>query len=145
MTAKRIDGKAKAEQLAESITKQTAALLEEHGIKPGLAVVIIGEDPASQVYVRNKKRRAEACGFHSVQHTLAADTSQEDVLKLIDELNNDDAIHGILVQLPLPDHLNEQTITQAIVPSKDVDGFHYVNIGKLTAGDTADAFVHPHD
>jgi methylenetetrahydrofolate dehydrogenase (NADP+)/methenyltetrahydrofolate cyclohydrolase len=114
MTAKRIDGKAKAEQLAESITK---------------------------VYVRNKKRRAEACGFHSVQHTLAADTSQEDVLKLIDELNNDDAIHGILVQLPLPDHLNEQTITQAIVPSKDVDGFHYVNIGKLTAGDTADAFV----
>ena len=141
MTAKRIDGKAKAEQLAESITEQTTALLEEHGIKPGLAVVIVGEDPASQVYVRNKKRRAEACGFHSVQHTLAEDTSQEDVLRLINELNHDDAIHGILVQLPLPDHLNEQTITQSIVPSKDVDGFHYVNIGKLTAGHTADAFV----
>ncbi len=140
-TAKRIDGKAKAEQLAESITQQTAKLLDEHGIKPGLAVVIIGEDPASQVYVRNKKRRAESCGFYSVQHTLAADSSQADVLSLIDELNNDVAVHGILVQLPLPDHLDEQTITQAISPTKDVDGFHFVNIGKLTAGHTADAFV----
>jgi methylenetetrahydrofolate dehydrogenase (NADP+)/methenyltetrahydrofolate cyclohydrolase len=109
MTAKRIDGKAKAEQLAESIAQQTAALLAEHDIKPGLAVVIIGEDPASQVYVRNKKRRAEACGFHSVQHTLAEDTPQDAVLELIDELNKDDSIHGILVQLPLPGHLNEQT------------------------------------
>jgi methylenetetrahydrofolate dehydrogenase (NADP+)/methenyltetrahydrofolate cyclohydrolase len=140
-TAKRIDGKAKAEQLAESITEQTAVLLREHSIRPGLAVVIIGEDPASQVYVRNKKRRAESCGFYSVQHTVAEDTSQQDVLKLIDELNNDDAIHGILVQLPLPEHLDEQTITQAISPTKDVDGFHFVNIGKLTAGHTADAFV----
>ena len=141
MTAKRIDGKARAEQLAESITAQTATLLAEHGIKPGLAVVIIGEDPASQVYVRNKKRRAEACGFHSVQHTLPEDIAQNDVLRLIDELNNDDAIHGILVQLPLPGHLDEQTITQAILPAKDVDGFHFVNIGKLSAGHTADAFV----
>jgi methylenetetrahydrofolate dehydrogenase (NADP+)/methenyltetrahydrofolate cyclohydrolase len=141
MTAKRIDGKAKAEQLAQTITEQTAALLKEHGIKPGLAVVIIGEDPASQVYVRNKKRRAESCGFHSVQHTLAANVSQEDVLALIDELNDDDTIHGILVQLPLPDHLDEQTITQSISPTKDVDGFHFVNIGKLTAGHTDDAFV----
>lgn len=141
MPAKRIDGKAMAEQLAQSITAETAALLEEHGIKPGLAVVIIGEDPASQVYVRNKKRRAEACGFYSVQHTLAADTSQENVLTLIDELNNDQAIHGILVQLPLPPHLDETGITQAISPSKDVDGFHFVNIGKLTAGHTEDAFV----
>jgi len=140
-TAKRIDGKAKAEQLAESITLQTASLLSEHGIKPGLAVVIIGEDAASQVYVRNKKRRAEACGFYSVQHSLAEDTTQEDVLGLVDELNNDDAIHGILVQLPLPDHLDEQTITQSISPSKDVDGFHFVNIGKLTAGHMGDAFI----
>jgi methylenetetrahydrofolate dehydrogenase (NADP+)/methenyltetrahydrofolate cyclohydrolase len=139
--AKRIDGKAKAAELAESITRDTAALLDEHGIKPGLAVIIIGEDPASQVYVRNKKRTAEACGFHSVQHTLAEDVSQADVLKLVDELNNDDAIHGILVQLPLPAHLDEQSITQAVAPSKDVDGFHFVNIGKLTAGHTADAFV----
>jgi methylenetetrahydrofolate dehydrogenase (NADP+)/methenyltetrahydrofolate cyclohydrolase len=140
-TAKRIDGKAKAEQLAQTITEQTAALLKDHGIKPGLAVVIIGEDPASQVYVRNKKRRAEACGFHSLQHTLAEDVSQDAVLKLIDELNNDDAIHGILVQLPLPGQLDEQAITQAISPSKDVDGFHLINIGKLTAGHTSDAFV----
>lgn len=139
--AKRIDGKAKAAELAASITKDTAALLDEHGIKPGLAVVIIGEDPASEVYVRNKKRTAEACGFNSVQHTLAEDVSQADVLQLINELNNDDAIHGILVQLPLPDHLDEQSITQAVAPSKDVDGFHFVNIGKLTAGHTADAFV----
>lgn len=139
--AKRIDGKAKAAQLAEAITRETATLLADHGIKPGLAVVIIGEDPASQVYVRNKKRTAESCGFHSVQHTLAADASQADVLALIDELNRDDAIHGILVQLPLPKHLDEQIITQAISPSKDVDGFHFINIGKLTAGLTADAFV----
>jgi methylenetetrahydrofolate dehydrogenase (NADP+)/methenyltetrahydrofolate cyclohydrolase len=139
--AKRIDGKAKAAALAESITQETASLLEEHGIKPGLAVVIIGEDPASQVYVRNKKRTAESCGFHSIQHTVAEDVSQADVLALIAELNNDDAIHGILVQLPLPGHLDEQTITQAIEPSKDVDGFHFVNIGKLTAGHTSDAFV----
>jgi methylenetetrahydrofolate dehydrogenase (NADP+)/methenyltetrahydrofolate cyclohydrolase len=139
--AKRIDGKAKAADLAASITRDTAALLDKHGIKPGLAVIIIGEDPASQIYVRNKKRTAEACGFNSVQHTLAEDVSQADVLQLIDELNNDDAIHGILVQLPLPDQLDEQSITQAVAPSKDVDGFHFVNIGKLTAGHTADAFV----
>ncbi|MBT8092374.1 MAG: bifunctional methylenetetrahydrofolate dehydrogenase/methenyltetrahydrofolate cyclohydrolase FolD [Gammaproteobacteria bacterium] len=140
-SAKRIDGKAKAEQLAELITEQTAELKVEHGLQPGLAVVIIGEDPASQVYVRNKKKRAEACGFYSLQHTLHADVSQDDVLKLVDELNNNPAIHGILVQLPLPDHLHEQTVTQSIAPSKDVDGFHFVNIGKLTAGHTADAFV----
>ena len=140
-TAKRIDGKAKAEQLAESITEQTAALKREHDVQPGLAVVIIGEDPASQIYVRNKKRRAEACGFFSVQHSLPTEVTQEDVLSLVEDLNNDDKIHGILVQLPLPDHLDEQTITQSIAPSKDVDGFHFVNIGKLTAGHTDDAFV----
>jgi methylenetetrahydrofolate dehydrogenase (NADP+)/methenyltetrahydrofolate cyclohydrolase len=104
-------------------------------------VVIIGEDPASQVYVRNKGRRAEACGFHSVQHALDATVSQDDVLALIDDLNNDEKIHGILVQLPLPDHLDEQAITQSISPAKDVDGFHFINIGKLTSGRTADAFV----
>ena len=139
--AKRIDGRAKAAQLAESITTETAKLLENHGIKPGLAVVIIGENPASQVYVRNKKRTAESCGFHSVQHTLAEDASEQDVLQLIDELNNDQLIHGILVQLPLPSHLDEQTITQAVSPAKDVDGFHLINIGKLTAGHTSDAFI----
>jgi methylenetetrahydrofolate dehydrogenase (NADP+)/methenyltetrahydrofolate cyclohydrolase len=140
-TAVRIDGKAKAAEMSEKITAETAALLEGHGLQPGLAVVIIGEDPASQVYVRNKKKRAEGCGFYSVQHTLDVDTPQDKVLALIDELNNDDRIHGILVQLPLPGHLDEQTITQAISPGKDVDGFHFVNIGKLTSGNTADAFV----
>lgn len=139
--AKRIDGKAKAAELAISITRQTADLVAEHGITPGLAVVIIGEDPASQVYVRNKKRTAESCGFHSVQHTLPVDVSEQDALQLIDDLNNDTAIHGILVQLPLPAHLDEQRVTQAVSPSKDVDGFHLLNIGKLTAGHTSDAFV----
>jgi methylenetetrahydrofolate dehydrogenase (NADP+)/methenyltetrahydrofolate cyclohydrolase len=140
-SAIRIDGKAKAAELSEKIKEETAALTRDHGITPGLAVVIIGADPASQVYVRNKKRTAEGCGFHSVQHSLPEDVSQEDVLDLVQSLNEDEAIHGILVQLPLPDHLDEQRITQSIAPSKDVDGFHYINIGKLTAGDTADAFV----
>lgn len=139
--AKRIDGKAKAADLAELITRETALLQKEHGIKPGLAVMIIGEDPASQVYARNKKRAAESCGFHSIQHTLADDASQNEVLQLISELNDDDAIHGVLVQLPLPRHLDELAITQAIEPSKDVDGFHFINIGKLTAGQTSDAFT----
>lgn len=140
-TAIRIDGKAKAAELSEKITEETAALWRDHGIKPGLAVVIIGEDPASQVYVRNKKRTAEACGFLSLRHSLPADVTQEEVLDLVASLNEDPNIHGILVQLPLPEHLDEQRITQSILPSKDVDGFHYINIGKLTAGDTADAFV----
>ena len=139
--AQRIDGKAKAAEMSEIITAETAELLNEHNLIPGLAVVIIGEDPASQVYVRNKKKRAEGCGFHSVQHTLAEDASQDAVLALIEELNNDDSIHGILVQLPLPEHLDEQTITQSISPTKDVDGFHFINIGKLTSGNLADAFV----
>lgn len=140
-TAKRIDGKTRAIDLTANIALETAALLKDHGIKPGLAVVIVGDDPASQVYVRNKKRTAESCGFNSAQHVLAENVSQLDVLKLIDELNTDTAVHGILVQLPLPDHLDEQTITQAIIPTKDVDGFHFVNIGKLTAGRISDAFV----
>ncbi len=137
----RIDGKAKAAELSEQITAETAALKEQHGLQPGLAVVIIGEDPASQVYVRNKGKRAESCGFYSVQHSLDADVAQDAVLELIDQLNNDDKIHGILVQLPLPDHLDEQTITQSISPAKDVDGFHFINIGKLTSGNVSDAFV----
>ena len=136
-----IDGKAMAAELSATITKTTADLAAKHGLRPGLAVVIVGEDPASQVYVRNKKRTAESCGFHSVQHTLSADASQDEVLALIGELNADPAIHGILVQLPLPDQLDELTVTQSIVPEKDVDGFHFQNIGMLTSGNTASAFV----
>ena len=137
----RIDGKTKAAELTAEITAATTTLLAEHGLQPGLAVVIVGEDPASQVYVRNKKRTAEACGFHSVQHSLTAETSQADLLRLIEELNGDAAVHGILVQLPLPGHIDDEVVTQAIAPAKDVDGFHFVNIGKLTSGRTADAFV----
>jgi methylenetetrahydrofolate dehydrogenase (NADP+)/methenyltetrahydrofolate cyclohydrolase len=139
--AKIIDGKAKAASLSEDISARTTALIEQSGIRPGLAVVIVGEDPASQVYVRNKKRTAESCGFHSVQHSLPQDAAQEDVLGLIEELNGDPAIHGILVQLPLPSQLDEQTITQSIMPAKDVDGFHFQNIGMLTAGHLDSAFV----
>ena len=139
--AKRIDGKAKAAELAEAISRETAEIRDQHGIVPGLAVVIIGEDPASEVYVRNKQRTAENCGFHSVKHSLPEDVPQADVLTLIDTLNGDDAIHGILVQLPLPAHLDEQLITQSILPGKDVDGFHFINIGKLSSGHRADAFV----
>jgi methylenetetrahydrofolate dehydrogenase (NADP+)/methenyltetrahydrofolate cyclohydrolase len=137
----RIDGKAKAAKLSAEITSRTADLLERTGRKPGLAVVIVGEDPASEVYVRNKKRTAEACGFHSVQHSLPEQSTQAEVLELIGQLNADDNIHGILVQLPLPSHLDEQVITQAILPEKDVDGFHFQNIGMLTAGHLAGAFV----
>lgn len=139
--ATRIDGKAKAAELAARITAETANLVAKQGIRPGLAVVIVGDDPASQVYVRNKQRTAEACGFHSVKHTLNADIGQAELLDLIQDLNQDSAIHGILVQLPLPEHIDEETITQAISPAKDVDGFHYVNTGKLTAGNTDTAFV----
>jgi methylenetetrahydrofolate dehydrogenase (NADP+)/methenyltetrahydrofolate cyclohydrolase len=136
-----IDGKAKAAELTASITASAAELFEADGIRPGLAVVIVGEDPASEVYVRNKKRTAEACGFHSVRHALASDSSQDAVLDVVEQLNADPAIHGILVQLPLPDHLDEERITQSIAPEKDVDGFHFQNIGKLTAGRMESAFV----
>lgn len=138
--ARIIDGKAKATELQESIRKE-AAELSARGVTPGLAVVIVGEDPASQVYVRNKKRTAEACGFHSVQQSLPAEATETEVLRLVEELNDDPAIHGILVQLPLPGHLDEERITQAILPSKDVDGFHYQNIGRLTAGKLEGTFV----
>ena len=136
-----IDGKAKAAELTKSIIENTAGLLQTHGVRPGLAVVLVGDDPASQVYVRNKKRTAESCGFHSVQHRLNPDTSEKEILALIDRLNGDPAIHGILVQLPLPEHIDEQRVTQAVAPDKDVDGFHFLNIGKLTSGHLQDAFV----
>lgn len=136
-----IDGKARATGLSKTISDEVSELQQSTGIRPGLAVVIVGEDPASEVYVRNKKRMAESCGFHSVQRTLAADISQAALLQEISQLNDDPDIHGILVQLPLPKHLDELAVTQAILPEKDVDGFHFQNIGKLTAGHTSEAFV----
>ena len=137
----RIDGKAIAEEVMGEVKILSKNLLDDTGIVPGLAVVIIGEDPASQVYVASKGRRAKECGFHSLQHTLAADTTEKQLLKIISDLNNDPAIHGILVQLPLPSHIDEGLVIQAIDPAKDVDGFHYINVGKLTSGELGTAFV----
>ncbi|KAB0540246.1 methylenetetrahydrofolate dehydrogenase (NADP+)/methenyltetrahydrofolate cyclohydrolase [Pseudochrobactrum saccharolyticum] len=139
--AKVIDGKLLAEDVVAAVKAATSDLLNTTGTKPGIAVVIVGEDPASQVYVASKGRKARECGFHSVQHTLTEDTSEADLLDLIDSLNNDPAIHGILVQLPLPKHIDEGRVIQTIVPDKDVDGFHYINVGKLGTGAVDSAFV----
>jgi len=136
-----IDGKAVADDVVARVKELAAALLAEKGVTPGLAVVIVGEDPASQVYVASKGRKAKECGFHSVQHTLPADTSEADLLALIAMLNSDSAIHGILVQLPLPGHIDAGKIIQTIAPEKDVDGFHFVNVGKLGTGELETAFV----
>ena len=140
MAANIIDGKAKAAELAKKIKEETAILLNKD-IIPGLAVIIIGDNPASNVYVKNKKRTAEACGFYSTKHSLAESAEQKDIIDLIQELNNNPKIHGILIQLPLPPHLDENIITQSISPSKDVDGFHYRNIGKLHSGNVNETFV----
>ncbi len=108
--------------------------LKKEGINPGLAVIIVGEDPASQVYVRNKERACEECGIYSEKYALPAETTQEELLKLIDELNNKSSISGILVQLPVPKHIDEKTIINAIALNKDVDAFHPVNVGKIMVG-----------
>ncbi|WP_374829443.1 bifunctional methylenetetrahydrofolate dehydrogenase/methenyltetrahydrofolate cyclohydrolase FolD [Paenochrobactrum pullorum] len=139
--AKLIDGKLLAEDVISTVKSETEKLVASTKVTPGIAVVIVGEDPASQVYVASKGRKAKECGFHSVQHTLEETATEQELLALIDELNNDPAIHGILVQLPLPKHINESLVIQAINPDKDVDGFHYINVGKLGAGDAASAFV----
>ncbi len=139
--AKVIDGKLLAEDVVAAVKAATSDLLNTTGTKPGIAVVIVGEDPASQVYVASKGRKARECGFHSVQHTLTEDTSEAALLDLIDSLNNDPAIHGILVQLPLPKHIDEGRVIQTIAPDKDVDGFHYINVGKLGTGAVDSAFV----
>ena len=129
-----IDGKVTAERLRAEVAAEVAELKAKHGLQPGLAVVLVGEDPASQVYVASKSRKAKECGFHSVQHTLPAETSEETLLRLIAELNADPAIHGILVQLPLPRHFDEAAVLEAIASAKDVDGFHAENVGALAQG-----------
>ncbi|MBN9035056.1 MAG: bifunctional methylenetetrahydrofolate dehydrogenase/methenyltetrahydrofolate cyclohydrolase FolD [Rhizobiales bacterium] len=136
-----IDGKKVAADVVEAAKQATAALEKETGVRPGLAVVLVGEDPASQVYVGSKSRTAKEIGFHSVQHTLPADTAEADLLALVDRLNRDEAVHGILVQLPLPAHIDAGKVIQSIAPEKDVDGFHFINVGKLGTGETATAFV----
>lgn len=135
--ARIIDGKQLSTQVVEQVAAESRAFLDQHGIKPGLAVVLVGEDPASQVYVRNKVIRAREAGLHSIEHRLAADTDQASLNNLIEQLNGDPSVHGILVQLPLPAHLNEQVIINAIAPAKDVDGFHPVNVGRLSSGQPA--------
>jgi len=137
VSASIIDGKAFAEDLRGRIGAEVARLKSEAGLTPGLAVVLVGEDPASQVYVRNKGAATEGAGMLSVTHRLAADTSEAAVLDLVAKLNRDPAVHGILVQLPLPAHIDEARVTQAIDPAKDVDGFHLVNVGKLQTGDAS--------
>ena len=139
--AKIIDGKAVGEEVLDKVKRLTGDLASAKEVVPGLAVVIVGEDPASQVYVASKSKRARECGFHSVQHTLSADTPEADLLALVAGLNADPAIHGILVQLPLPGHIDAGRVIQAIAPQKDVDGFHFINVGKLGAGELETAFV----
>jgi methylenetetrahydrofolate dehydrogenase (NADP+)/methenyltetrahydrofolate cyclohydrolase len=129
-----IDGKAFAAGLVERVAAASARLEAAHGIKPGLAVVIVGEDPASQVYVRNKGETTQRAGMRSDTHRLSDQTSQADLLALIADLNADAGIHGILVQLPLPGHIDASTVLDAIDPDKDVDGFHVVNAGRLAVG-----------
>ena len=132
--AKLIDGKAFAAGLRARVAAQVRALKEDHNLTPGLAVVLVGEDPASLIYVGNKARLTEEVGMKSVQHTLPADTSQKQLLTLVEGLNADPAIHGILVQLPLPDQIDEAAVLAAVDPAKDVDGFHVINAGKLSTG-----------
>ncbi len=134
MTAKVIDGKAFAATVRAQVAEHVTRLVNDNGITPGLAVVLVGEDPASQVYVRSKGKQTVEVGMKSVEHKLDVDTSEADLLALIDQLNNDDSIHGILVQLPLPKHLNEDLVINSISPAKDVDGFHISNVGLLGTG-----------
>ncbi len=134
MTAKVIDGKAFAANVRAQVAEHVTKLKEEQGITPGLAVVLVGEDPASQVYVKSKGKMTVEVGMKSVEHKLDANISEEELLEMIRTLNTDPTIHGILVQLPLPDHLNSDIVINSIDPAKDVDGFHISNVGLLGTG-----------
>lgn len=131
-----IDGKLISQQVKDRV-KDEVSKLREKGIVPGLAVIIVGEDPASQIYVRNKERACEEVGIASFKYALSADTTQEELLNLVKKLNEDDRVNGILCQLPLPSHLDETAVINAIVPEKDVDAFHPQNVGKIMIGDYA--------
>ncbi len=134
-TARIIDGKAVAAALRADIAKDVEAFTSRHGIAPGLAVVLVGTDPASEVYVRNKGRQTREVGMNSFEFKLPAETSQADLLAKVEALNADPTVHGILVQLPLPDHIDERRVIETITPGKDVDGFHPINVGRLSAGE----------
>ncbi len=133
MKAQILDGKALASRLRSTLADDVTALTEKHGRAPGLAVILVGDDPASHVYVRNKKSACKQIGIRSFSHELPAETSQQHLLGLISELNQDPKVDGILVQLPVPEHINPETIIEAIDPGKDVDGFHPYNLGRLAA------------
>ena len=137
MTGEVIDGKAFAAELRARVAAAAAGFVQDAGRKPGLAVVLVGEDPASQVYVRSKGKATTAAGMESFEHRLPADTSQDDLLALVAQLNADDRVDGILVQLPLPPHMDDKAVIAAIDPAKDVDGFHVANAGRLAVGEEA--------
>jgi len=141
MTARTIDGKQVAASVIETVKMAGGSLEKQSGVKTGLAVVIVGDDPASHAYVNSKSKMAKECGFKSVQYTLPAETKQEELAALVASLNADPSIHGILVQLPLPKPLNSEPIIQSILPEKDVDGLHVVNAGKLATGDLETGLV----
>ncbi|MDG2401969.1 MAG: bifunctional methylenetetrahydrofolate dehydrogenase/methenyltetrahydrofolate cyclohydrolase FolD [Amylibacter sp.] len=134
MAAKVIDGKEFAASVRAQVAEQVSKLKDEHNIIPGLAVVLVGEDAASQVYVRNKHASTLEVGMNSYEHRLSADTTESDLLQLINDLNNDPKVNGILCQLPLPKHLDEELVINSIIPEKDVDGFHISNVGMLSTG-----------
>lgn len=136
-----IDGKVAAADVVAKVKVAADQLIAATGVVPGIAVVIVGHDPASQVYVASKGKKAKECGFHSIEHALPADTSEADLVALVEKLNADPTIHGILVQLPLPDHVDAGKIIQTISAEKDVDGFHFTNVGKLGTGELDTAFV----
>jgi methylenetetrahydrofolate dehydrogenase (NADP+)/methenyltetrahydrofolate cyclohydrolase len=135
MPAQILDGKSIAQEIREGIKKEVIELKEKHGIVPGLVTILVGENPASVSYVTAKQRTAHELGFHSVQENLPENVSEDELLMLIEKYNRDEKIHGILVQLPLPKHINERKVLYAIDPRKDVDGFHPVNVGKLVIGE----------
>jgi len=144
MSAKIISGTEIAKQIREELKKEIAELKERHSVTPGLATVLVGDDPASKVYVGQKEKSCNNLGIYSKMINLPGDASEEDLLKLIDELNNDSNIHGILVQLPLPKHINETRVLYKIDPNKDVDGFHPVNVGKMVIGEKCFLPCTPH-
>ncbi len=144
MSAKIISGVETAKAIREEMKVEVAELKEKHNIVPGLVTILVGEDPASQSYVSAKNKTAHALGIHSEQNTLPADTSEEDLLALVDKYNKDPKINGILVQLPLPKHINEANVLYAIDPNKDVDGFHPVNVGKMVLGEQCFLPCTPH-
>jgi len=135
-----LDGAAIAEDVLAKVAGEARALAGQ-GTTPGLAVVLVGDNPASQSYVAGKGRAAKACGFHSVQHNLPAATSEADLIALIEALNADPAVHGVLVQLPLPAHIESSRVVETVAPMKDVDGFHPINVGLLSIGDTSRALI----